>query len=136
MEPDPVDLRRDGRTGTRFPAGASNVDPDPGNAAAYIPTLADAQNPPAPFPGAIDAELATVTASSAGLVYETQNMQTFGLDTWSRDAQLLGRGTKVGDFVTLSIPAPDSAPRSVIVSGTRAPDSESSVSRSTARLQR
>lgn len=105
-----------------FPGGASNVALNPADATAYIPTLADAQAPAPAFPGVLDAELASVTGSSAGLVRETQNMQVFGVDLWSRDAQLLGRGTKVGDFVTLTLPAPDAAPRNVSISLTGAPD--------------
>jgi autotransporter-associated beta strand protein len=105
-----------------FPGGETNVEPDPADATAYIPTLADAQQPPPAFEGVLDAELATVVGTSAGLARETQNMQGFGFDVWSRGEQLLGRGTKVGDFITLSIPAPDNAPHEIRVALTQAAD--------------
>lgn len=105
-----------------FPGGTSNVEPDPEAATALIPTLADAQQPPPAFPGVLDAELATVSATSPGLARELQNMQGFGVDVWSRGEQILCRGAKIGDFVTLSLPAPGVGAREIRVSLTGAPD--------------
>src|SRR5690606_38080015 len=66
--------------------------------------------------------LAVRVASTPGLVLEVQNMQGFAVGAWSRGEQVLGRGTNVGDFVTLKLPAPDAEARELVVSPTRAPD--------------
>lgn len=105
-----------------IPGGTSDIAPDPAGATAPIPTLADAQAAPPAFPGVIEAEQATVTAASPGLVHETQDMQVFGVDLWSSGKQLLGRGTKAGDFLTVRIPAPDEKPHELFISLTQAPD--------------
>lgn len=105
-----------------FPGGKASAAPAPANATAPIPTLAEAQAPAPAFPGVLDAEQAKVTASSPGLVRETQNMDEFGVNVWSRGEQLLGRGTKVGDFVTFSLPASHAGRREILVSLTGAPD--------------
>lgn len=105
-----------------FPGGSTSVIPSPANATAPLPTLADAQRPPSAFAGVIDAELAAVVAKSPGLAVEAQNMQDFGLDIWSRDAQMLGRAGKPGDFLVWKIPAPDTSPRLLSVRPTTAPD--------------
>ena len=105
-----------------FPGGSSNRIPEPANATAAIPTLADAQAPPPAFPGVIDAEQLAVAETSPGLVVETQNMETFGVGAWSRGEQLLVKATKAGDFVKLRIPARDGRPRKLVLAATRAPD--------------
>ena len=105
-----------------FPGATSNRVPEPENAAAYIPTLADAQQPPAVFPGALDAEQLQIISKTSGLVTETQNMEVFSVGTWSGGKQLLGRAGGIGAFVTLRIPAPDNSPRKLILSATQSVD--------------
>ncbi|MCW1916503.1 DUF2961 domain-containing protein [Luteolibacter sp. GHJ8] len=105
-----------------FPGGSSNRKPQPEAALAKIPTLADAQRLPNPFPGAIDAEELKVTAATAGLVHEVQDMRPFGPGKWSRRSQLLVRGGKEGDAVTLRVPAPDAKPRKLLMAATKAND--------------
>lgn len=104
-----------------FPSGKSNIAPDVDGANAVIPTLADAQKPPAAFPGVIDAERLTLLSKSAGLVTETQDMEPYGIGLWSRGAQLLGRAA-LGSFVELKIPAIDGEQRELHMTATQAPD--------------
>jgi len=105
-----------------IPGGTINRVPEVANATAYIPTLGDAQAPPAAFPGALDAELQTVNSSTPGMVTETQDMRVFGVGVWSRGAQLLGRATGAGNQVTLDVTAPDANAKKLFVAATRAPD--------------
>ena len=105
-----------------FPGGSSNRVPEVANALAPIPTLKDAQKPPASFPGVIDAESLKVASSTAGMVLEKQGMQAFGIGLWSGGEQVLGRGTAVGNQVTLELTAPDAKPRKLIAGLTRAVD--------------
>ena len=105
-----------------IPGGSTEIKPDPAGAAAAIPTLADAQAPPAAFPGAIEAEQAALIHATPGLVHEMQDMQVFGVGLWSSGKQLLGRGTKIGDALTLRIPAPDQKPHALSATFTKAPD--------------
>ncbi len=105
-----------------FPGGTSNHGPDVASATAPIPTLQDAQKPPAPFPGVIEAESLKVSTSTPGMVLEKQGMQVFGIGMWSSGEQLLGRGTTVGNQVTLELPAPDAKPRKLSAGLTRAAD--------------
>ena len=105
-----------------FPGSKSLHPPDPTSATARIPTLEDARREPAGFPGVIDAESQEIIASTPGLVHETQDMRVFGIGLWSRGKQLLVRGTKVGDFITLQVPAPDAKPHELFITATRARD--------------
>ncbi|MEO5914287.1 MAG: glycoside hydrolase family 172 protein [Luteolibacter sp.] len=105
-----------------FPGGSSNRVHELENATAPIPTLAEAQAPTAPFPGAIDAELLKVAASTLGIEVKPQDMEPFGGVRWSRGAQLLAKAGKVGDFTELEIPAPDSASHKLFLIATQAPD--------------
>ena len=105
-----------------FPGATSNRLPEPANAAAYIPTLIDARQAPAAFPGALEAEQFEIASKTSGLVTETQNMEGFSVGTWSSGKQLLGRADKVGAFIILRIPAEDNTPRHLILSATRAVD--------------
>lgn len=104
-----------------FPGGSSNLTADVAGATASIPSLEDASKPPAAIPGVMDAELLEITARSEGLVTETQNMQAYGADLWSRGEQLLGRASD-GGFVELEIPVPDNKPRRLLMAATKAPD--------------
>ncbi|WP_035602225.1 glycoside hydrolase family 172 protein [Haloferula sp. BvORR071] len=105
-----------------FPGGSSNRQPEVANATAPIPTLQDAQKPPAAFPGVVEAEGLRISSSTAGMVRETQDMQLFGIGMWSSGKQLLVRGTAEENQVTLELPAPDARPKKLIVGATRAAD--------------
>lgn len=105
-----------------FPGSKASHPPDPAGATAAIPSLEDARREPAPFPGVIDAESLDITAASSGLVHEAQDMRVFGIGLWSRGKQLLVRGTKPGDFITLQIPAPDTRARELSITATQARD--------------
>ncbi|WP_367874954.1 glycoside hydrolase family 172 protein [Luteolibacter sp. Populi] len=105
-----------------MPGIRSNRKPEPDHAVAAIPTLEDARKPPAAFPGVLDAEQSEVVEKSPGLVHETQDMRGYGIGKWSRGAQLLVRGGKEGDFITLKIPAPDGSPKKLVMAATKAVD--------------
>lgn len=68
------------------------------------------QPPPLPPPfkveGAIECEAMKVLAKSDGLNAINQEMEGFGKQTWSGDAQLWVQGRRPGDFIELEIPAP------------------------------
>jgi len=51
-----------------------------------------------------------------------QDMSSWNLDGWSGGEILLFRGEAVGDFVAVVVPAPDAAPRTLAICGSRAPD--------------
>ncbi|MDB6079717.1 MAG: hypothetical protein JWO82_3464, partial [Akkermansiaceae bacterium] len=103
-----------------FPGGS--VAADVKGATAVIPTLAEAQAPPPAFPGVIDAEGLKISAASAGLVHEAQDMEGFGAGVWSGGRQLLGKAVKEGDFVTVEIPVQDGAAHRLLLAATQAPD--------------
>lgn len=105
-----------------FPGSTTNIPAAPASATAHLPTLAEAQEPPHAFPGVIDAERAVVVSKSPDIAHEAQDMQEFGVDQWSRGAQILCRGRTPGDLITLKIPAPDASSRSLSVRPTSAPD--------------
>lgn len=87
------------------PGATTNRTPDEKSAKAPVP-----QAPPLPPPfaiaGAIECETMQVSAKSAGMAAEGQDMIGFGKGKWSNETHLWCRGTAVGDFVELSIPAP------------------------------
>jgi len=105
-----------------FPSGTSNRQPELANATAPIPTLQNAKKPPASFPSVIEAELLKVSSSTPGMVIEKQGMQVFGIGMWSAGEQVLGRGTAVGNYLTLELPAPDAKRRKLVAGLTRAVD--------------
>ena len=49
-------------------------------------------------------------------------METFGAERWSDGRQLLGKANRIGNFVTIELPAPDSASRTLVLYATQAPD--------------
>ena len=51
-----------------------------------------------------------------------QDMDPFGGERWSNGRQLLGKTTAVGDSVEIAWPAPDAAPRRLMLYATQAPD--------------
>ena len=103
--------------GYAFPGATSNVVPQPKEAAAPVPTLAQAQadghaaNPRRP--GAHECESLKMVRKSDGLNTTTQEMEGFGAGVWSAGDQLLARAGKVGDFVELEIPASGSEPKQI-----------------------
>lgn len=109
-----------------FPGATSNVVPQSKDAAAPVPTLAQAQadgqavNPRRP--GALECENLKMVRKSEGLNISTQEMEGFGAGVWSAGNQLLARAGKVGDFVELEIPASGSAPKQLTLYLTQAND--------------
>ena len=49
-------------------------------------------------------------------------MEPFGGDRWSNGRQLLGKAKAIGDSTVVEWPAPDSAPRKLVLYATKAPD--------------
>jgi hypothetical protein len=90
-----------------------------------LPALAeriqDAKRTPVKFPGAIEGESLEVVAHTPDLAWESQSLGSYE-KLWSDDAQLFVKAREVGDFVELTIPAPDSQPRRIVLHATRAPD--------------
>ncbi len=107
-----------------FPGTASNVQPQPVDAAAPVPTLAEAVAAAAPKrkPGAIECETMAVLSKSGDFFVGEQDMQPFGGDRWSGGKHLLGKATAVGDSVEIELPAPDALPRKLVLYATQAPD--------------
>jgi hypothetical protein len=107
-----------------FPGATSNVSPQPLEAALPIPTLADAiaANAPPRRPGAIECETMKLVGKSGDFFVGEQDMDPFGGERWSNGRQLLGKTTAVGDSVEIAWPAPDAAPRKLMLYATQAPD--------------
>jgi len=104
-----------------FPGATANVKPLPHAAALPPLTLADAIAA-SHRPGAIECEKLKVLAKSGGFPVNEQDMEPFGGERWSGGAQLLGKPEAVGNFVELQVPAPDNAPRQLLLYLTQAPD--------------
>ena len=107
-----------------FPGTSSNVAPQQREAAAPVPTLAEAiaANAPPHKPGAIECETMKVVAKPADKFVGEQDMAAFGGERWSNGRQLLGKMTAVGDAVDIEFRAPDTAPRKLLLYLTQAPD--------------
>jgi hypothetical protein len=107
-----------------FPGATSNVQPQPREAALPIPTLAEAIAASAPprKPGAIECETMKVRAKSGDFPVGEQDMDPFGGERWSNGRHLLGKTTALGDSVEIEWPAPDAAPRKLVLYATQAPD--------------
>lgn len=106
------------------PGSTSNRQPQPQAATRPVPTLAAAiaANAPKHRPGAIECEHVKVVAKSGVFRANEQNMDPFDAKRWSGGAQLLVVPKAVGDYVELQVPAPDDAPRQILLYATRAPD--------------
>ena len=106
------------------PGGSSNVQPQPLEAALPVPTLAEAIAAAAPphRPGAIECEEIKVRVKSGDFFAGPQDMDPFGGERWSGGRQLLGKPASVGEFVEIELPAPDAAPRKLVLYATQAPD--------------
>ena len=119
-----------------FPGTSSNVQPQPREAALPVPTLAEAIAAAAPprKPGAIECETMKVLAKSGDFFVGEQDMDPFGGERWSNGRHLLGKTTAVGDSVEIEFPAPDAAPRKLVLYATQAPDYATLRFRSTARM--
>jgi hypothetical protein len=87
-----------------LPGATSNRGPAPELAAAPLPRPPERPRPFA-IPNAIELESATIVEKSAGMAAEFQAMEGFARNTWSNDAHLWCKGSAVGDFVELAIPA-------------------------------
>ena len=98
--------------------------PQPREAALPVPTLAEAIAAAAPprKPGAIECETMKVLAKSGDFFVGEQDMDPFGGERWSNGRHLLGKTTAVGDSVEIEWPAPDAAPRKLVLYATQAPD--------------
>jgi hypothetical protein len=107
-----------------FPGTQSNRRPQPDAAMLTVPTLAEAiaAHTPKHFPGAMECEKMKVLAKSGNFALEEQNMEPFGAERWSGGSQLLGKPKAIGDFVELEVPAPDAAPRELLLYATQARD--------------
>jgi len=107
-----------------FPGTSSNVPPQPREAALPVPTLPGAVAAPKPVrkPGAIECESMTVVAKSGDFFAGAQDMKPFGAERWSGGTHLLSQSKAVGDSVEIEWPAPDDAPRKLVLYATQAPD--------------
>jgi hypothetical protein len=63
-----------------------------------------------------------VRAKSGEFVVGEQDMDPFGGERWSNGRHLLGKATAIGDWAEIEWPAPDAAPRQLVLYATRAPD--------------
>ena len=109
-----------------FPEAASNVKPQPSEAALPVPTLAEAKakaDAPVPSkPGAIECETMKVVRKSGDFPVWAQDMGPWGRERWSGGRQLVAQARKSGDFIELEVPAPDVRPKQVWLHATHAPD--------------
>jgi len=107
-----------------FPGTSANVQSQPREAAAPVPTLAETIAALASLrkSGAIECETMVVLAKSGDYFVGEQNMDPFGGERWSNGRHLLGKTTAVGDSVEIEWPAPDAAPRKLVLYATQAPD--------------
>lgn len=103
-----------------FPGAASNIAPDPTAAAQQIQTLADALEMGKLKAGAIEFETLKVVSHSPNFTPETQDMSNWDGSRWSSGKHLLGKSTKVGDYIEFQVRATDDKPRKLIVYATKA----------------
>jgi len=61
-------------------------------------------------------------AKSGDFFVSEQNMDPFGGERWSNGRHLLGKTADVGYSVEIEWPAPDAAPRKLVLHATQAPD--------------
>ena len=108
-----------------FSGLASNVEPQPTEAANPVPTLADTQSARLRrIHGAIDCETLKKLAKSEGVPAESQDMGHWDRNQWSQGTHLVVKPTQVGQFVELEVPVPgsDAQARRLTVYLTNAPD--------------
>lgn len=109
-----------------FPGAKSNILPQPMDAAAEVPTLAQVQAQASASmphrPGAVECESLKLIDKSDKLHVAMQDMEAFGAGVWSGGNQLLAEAGQVGDFVELEVPATDSAAKRVTLYLTQASD--------------
>lgn len=109
-----------------FPGATTNRTPQPAEAAALIPSLASLKIAELArrkrIPGAIECETLPITAKSADLTAESQDMSPWDQTRWSQGHHLVVKATQVGQFVELAIPAPDAQARQIALYATQAPD--------------
>ncbi|XVJ58158.1 MAG: DUF2961 domain-containing protein [Tepidisphaera sp.] len=102
------------------PGFTTNRTPDEAGAKAPVP-----QPPPLPpvftMPGAIECETLTVSEKSGSLTVSEQPLDRFGVSRWSNNAHLWCRGTAVGEFIELKVPAP-AGKHTVVLHATRSWD--------------
>jgi len=90
-----------------------------------LPALAerthDAPRKPVTYAGAVECESLDLLAYTPGMNVAPQDV---GMSDrpWSNDRQLFVQAKHIGDFVELAIPAPDPAPKRIVLHATRAPD--------------
>ena len=99
-----------------FPTSTSNRLPLPQEALRPLSQLP----PPFHIAHAIECETCKVAETSEDMGIEIQDTRTFP-GQWSRNAHLLGRGRKLGDYIDLQIPAPAGSHR-VTLYATKAAD--------------
>ena len=107
-----------------LPVASSNVQPQPRDAALPVPTLAEAiaASVPPRKPGAVECETMKVLAKAGDFFVGEQDMEPFGGDRWSKGRHLLGKTAATGNSVEIEWPAPDAAPRKLVLYATQAPD--------------
>jgi len=107
-----------------FPGVTANVVANPDAATLPVPTLAEAIAAHAPkrWPDAIECEELKISGKSGDFSVHAQDMDPFDATRWSNGTQMLAVPRTVGDFVELEIPAPDRAPRRIVLYLTQAPD--------------
>lgn len=109
-----------------FPGVRLNVTPQPKDAAAEVPTLAQAQAEAYASmprkPGAIECETLKILNKSDDFRTFSQEMSPWGAEQWSNGHQLTVLARKEGDFVELEVTAPTANARQIVLHATQAPD--------------
>lgn len=86
------------------PGATTNIDPDEPAAKAPVPRLPPLP-PPFTIPGAVECESMTVAEKSAAVKVVPQPLDRFGRGRWSNETHLWCRGTVVGEYVEILVPA-------------------------------
>jgi hypothetical protein len=100
------------------PSATSNRAPQPDEAAKAIPQVPR----PRKIAGAIELETVVATAKAPGVGVETQRGDLLSSGKWSGDAQMFVRANRVGDFIEISLAAPDDKSRKVTIYPTKSYD--------------
>ena len=107
-----------------FSGVTTSVPPQPREATLPISTLAEAiaASRPPRKPGAIECEAMKVLAKLGDFFLGEQDMDPFGGERWSNGRHLLGQAKAIANSVEIEWPAPDAAPRKLVLYATQAPD--------------
>jgi len=109
-----------------FPGGSTDFPELSAEAARPIPTLDDAQAAAQAKirrkPGALECERLEVVRAAGDFRVFAQDMSFYAADRWSGGEHLTVMARGPGDFVEIALPAPDAAPRRILLDVTKAPD--------------